>query len=451
LTSRRLDRPVSAVVKGPSSGGKSHTVDRTMAYFPETAFHALSGMSERALAYGDEPLSHRMLIIYEAAGMAGEYQSYLLRSLLSEGRIRYETVEKTSDGMRPRLIEREGPTGVILTTTAVKLHPENETRLLSIPVADTRDQTRLVLLALAADTGEPVDLSPWRALQTWLDHAERRVTIPYAATLAGLVPPVAVRLRRDFGAVLNLIRAHAVLQQASRDHDEDGRIVATIEDYAVVRDLVADLVSEGVEATVSETIRQTVAAVATLTTGDGTSASITQIAKHLQLDKGAASRRVASAREAGYLVNLEDKRGKPARLVIGAELPDDLDILPQPDRLADALRGEGVSIPRNNTSTVQHSKDSASTSHNGVDEPSSVATTPVQQSTPTATGFPHPDRENEECCSVAVLSEGVQTPSPPQVVSTTNHDPLACVECGAQLYVSKPGGRCRTCRERIAS
>src|SRR5215213_11964446 len=75
----------------------------------------------------------------------------LPRSLLSEGRLRYETVEKTSEGMNPRLTEREGPTGLIVTTTLPRLHPENETRLLSLTVTDTQDQTRSVLAALAEE------------------------------------------------------------------------------------------------------------------------------------------------------------------------------------------------------------------------------------------------------------------------------------------------------------
>jgi hypothetical protein len=72
--------------------------------------------------------------------MSGEFATYLMRSLLSEGRVRYETVEKTSEGMKPRLIEREGPTGLIVTTTAVKLHPENETRMLSLTNYLKRDR-----------------------------------------------------------------------------------------------------------------------------------------------------------------------------------------------------------------------------------------------------------------------------------------------------------------------
>jgi hypothetical protein len=44
--------------------------------------------------------------------MSSDFATYLIRSLLSEGRLRYERVEKTKDGFVPRLIEREGPTGL---------------------------------------------------------------------------------------------------------------------------------------------------------------------------------------------------------------------------------------------------------------------------------------------------------------------------------------------------
>jgi hypothetical protein len=51
-------------------------------------------MSEKALAYSDEDFRHRFIVIYEAAGLASDFGSYLIRSLLSEGRIDYEFAEK---------------------------------------------------------------------------------------------------------------------------------------------------------------------------------------------------------------------------------------------------------------------------------------------------------------------------------------------------------------------
>ena len=86
LTSLLLKKPVSVAVKGPSSGGKSYLTESVLCFFPESAYHALTAMSERTLAYSEEPIKHRFLVIYEAEGMASDFATYLIRSLLSEGR-----------------------------------------------------------------------------------------------------------------------------------------------------------------------------------------------------------------------------------------------------------------------------------------------------------------------------------------------------------------------------
>jgi hypothetical protein len=178
------------------------------------------------------------------------------------------------------------------------------------------------------------------------------------AILADLIPPVAVRLRRDFGALLNLIRAHAVLHQASRDRDAKGRVIATIEqDYAAVRELVADLVSEGIEATVPKTVRETVEAVKRLReASSGEPVSVVELARELKLDRSAVSRRVRNAKDRGYLRDLEENLRKPSRLVLGDDLPDDLHILPKPEdvrasmqkRASSNARPDGVQEPHRN-------------------------------------------------------------------------------------------------------
>jgi hypothetical protein len=167
-----------------------------------------------------------------------------------------------------------------------------------------------VLLALAEERDGTPDLKPWHDLQRWLELGERRVTIPYAQVLAEAIPPVAVRLRRDFGGVLGLIRAHALLHQETRERDERRRIVATIEDYIVIRELIGDLVSEGVEALVKPEIREAVGAVEVLHRDGGVPRK--QVAEFLHLDPSAAGRRLKKAEAGGFVRNLESTRGKPA-------------------------------------------------------------------------------------------------------------------------------------------
>jgi hypothetical protein len=353
MTSRLLEKIVSVVIKGPSSGGKSYLVKLMVSFFSESAFCRFTAMSERTLLYTEEPLSHRQLIFSEASGIGGEFQEYVIRTLLSEGFLEYEFVEKTPEGLRPRRIRKEGPTGFITTTTRDRLHDENETRYLSLTVTDTRGQTRQVFKAVAQERTEEPDFTRWHALQEWLEGAERRVSIPYAGVLAEKMGDVAVRLRRDFSVVLSLIRAHAILHQSTRDRDTEGRIVAAFEDYARVRDLVAGVIAEGVEATVPPTIRETVNAVEKIIRrSDAEWATNKALSEELDIDKAAASRRAKSAIDRGYLKNLEDRRGRPAKLVLGEDMPEDTEILPAPEDLRAEMSGcavdrdlEGIEYP----------------------------------------------------------------------------------------------------------
>ncbi len=114
-----------------------------------------------------------------------------------------------------------------------------------------------------------------------------------------------------------------------------------------MHELVDDLVSSGIEATVPATVRETVAAVRTLIgdqprqpllsqvhdEGFVKTSSITEIAKGLNLDKSATSRRVRVAIDGGYLRNDEQKRGRPAKIALGEPLPEDHELLPSPKRL----------------------------------------------------------------------------------------------------------------------
>jgi hypothetical protein len=333
LVSRVLAEPVSVVVKGLSSSGKSYMTEKTLKFFPPSAYIAMTAMSERALVYMNEEFKHRTLVIYEATALSeererteGNLTAYFVRSLLSEGRLSYKVTVRAPGGFATKSIDKEGPTNLILTTTFTELHGENETRLLSIPTNDSQEQTKAIMKRLAQGHHADMDFRRWHALQEWLLRAEHRVVIPYAGYLAEQIPPVAVRLRRDFKSLLRLIEAHAILHQCTRARDESGRILADKDDYLAVRALIADLVASGVGATVPETMRTTVEAVRNADLGEG--ASVRRIAEMLKLDRSAAQRRLTSARERGYLLNLEEKRGRPARWTLGDPLPDELELLP---------------------------------------------------------------------------------------------------------------------------
>ena len=342
LTSRLLRRPVSLVLRGLSSVGKSYTVECVVVFFPQSAYFNRSGMSERALVYSDESFEHRIICIAEAEALAGEGQgAYFLRTLISENRLIYETVEKDGDRFVARLIEKPGPTGVILTTTRLRLDPEVETRLLALTVPDDPALTREIMRSIARRTDDTLDDEQdeaWLALQRWLEvGGERRVIDQdgFLLALAERIPVVAVRLRRDFALIRSLVFAHAILHQATRPRDEHGRVLATLDDYEAVRDLIAGIIAEGIGATVSDDVRETVAAVqSALEANPGESAvKRAQIQAELGLDDRATNRRLMQASEAGFVENTNPGRGKIGLYKVGSSIPDGVDVLPSAGEL----------------------------------------------------------------------------------------------------------------------
>ena len=341
-TTRLFVKISSVALKGPSAGGKSYTVDTILSLLPDSAYVLMTSMSDKALIYLEDDLSHRMLVMAEAAGTEQQdFQDYLIRTLLSEGRIVHHTVERREGEHRGITIVKEGPTGLIVTTTKANLSPENETRLISLEINDTEKQTRAVLENIAGQySGDRISeirhLDQWRAFQDWLAAGQRRVVVPFARVLAEAILIRAVRQRRDFSQILNLVKAHALLHRNHRESDSQGRILATIgEDYREVHRLLADELAEATGGRVSETVRETFEAVRALTASGGiNAANAKQVGDALRIDRSAASRRLMKAVNEGLIENEETRPHRPGRYrcVVGAEITDS-PILPSPEAL----------------------------------------------------------------------------------------------------------------------
>ena len=341
--SQVLDEPVSMVAKGASAGGKSYSTRTTLRLFHPASFYQVTAGSQRSLIFTDEGFEHRTIVMFEATALRevaekrdGDLTAMIVRTLLSEGRIVYDITERGDDGkMGTRRITKKGPTNLIVTTTADNLHHENETRLLSLPVDESGEQTRAVMVRTAlrrnqAEPAGPPDLNPWHELFHWLKHhGEHRVWIPYAGYLAEEAAASVVRMRRDFGVLLSMIEAHAVLHQVSRKRDQHGRVIATAADYDAVRDILSDAFAITSGSKVKPAVRNAIDAVTALG-GAVADVTVAQVAKHLKRERSRASRGLKEAADLGYLENQETRDGRAARYRLGTEvLPDDAAALPE--------------------------------------------------------------------------------------------------------------------------
>jgi hypothetical protein len=258
VLSQITGEPISAAVKGDSSGGKSHLVKAVLEVVPDQAHIDLTSMSEKALIYDEREYAHRTVVIYEAHGEGGEFSSYLIRTLISEGQIRHLTVESTPLGLVGREIIKQGPTNFITTTTLPEMHAENETRIWTLLVDDSPSITSGVLAmqanrARGAFQAGPVD--DLHATFTWLQSVgAKEAVIPFADTLAQAMPDRPLRLRRDFPRLLQLIKVCALLHQRQRQRDVAGRVIADLADYAMIRELVVPIFLRAVAGVTEKTM-----------------------------------------------------------------------------------------------------------------------------------------------------------------------------------------------------
>jgi energy-coupling factor transporter ATP-binding protein EcfA2 len=239
-SSARLAEPLHVTITGSSSAGKSHLMNTVARFIPDEHKKILTGMSAKALLHaGEFEFKHKAVFIAEYEGVAGS--DYPIRTFQSEKGIVYEYVECTPKGIEKKSKLVQGPAAFIQTTTRSRLHPENETRLLFVTIDESPQQTEAILMwqaQKAAGLVPPPDgaiYRPWHEYLRSLSACE--VVIPYADALVPYFPRDKVISRRDLPKLLGLIKVSAYLHQHRRNRDAEGRIVATLEDYQMVRPL----------------------------------------------------------------------------------------------------------------------------------------------------------------------------------------------------------------------
>jgi hypothetical protein len=255
------DGAVRLLRSGASASGKNIVVELTLPLIPEDAVVQISASSPKSLAYFggvDQPdaLKHKIVYIPEAVilaekkreeadGGGGNEFTAMFRTLISEGRVVYQTVT-VQDGGAPETITiiKNGPIAAILTS-ARDIDPEMKTRVMMMETDETGEQTEAIVEHALSDEADRagkesgLDLKPWLDLQLWLEmDAPYRVRVPFRRAIflafrrwrPNFFKIVAMRMRRDVNAFLAAVKASAVLYRAQRE-TEDGAIIATLDDY----------------------------------------------------------------------------------------------------------------------------------------------------------------------------------------------------------------------------
>jgi biotin operon repressor len=327
---------------GPTSAGKSYTLQTLLRLFPKEAYYQIDAGSPRVLIYTEDDLRHRVVVFSEADSMPkGEDNpaASALRTLMQECRLNYKvTITDAFTGhYRVQEVSKPGPT-VVITTSIKGLGPQMDSRVFTVEISDSDEQIQAALMTQAQlELEGAVDPDPALiAFQALLQvKAPWDAVVPFADKLSKRIGQLlqASRINRDFARLLSLIKAVAIVRSEQRELDRLQRVIATLDDYATVYALVNKIYETSVTK-VSDKVRGLVAAVEELKQRRTSPISQSEVARHLGVSRQAVNHVVRVAINQGWLVNAETKKGYPANLDLGEPLPESLG-LPKPEELED--------------------------------------------------------------------------------------------------------------------
>ena len=213
--SAKAGRPIQPSTHAQSASGKNFLWDKTIEFLPEEMVIKRSAISDKALFRTGADLRGAVLYLQEVVGSEGA--DFAIRVLQSDQCLEYEATEKMPDGTFGTVVHRkEGPVVVVQTTTKNHLFYENETRVVSLYVDESEEQTQRITdnyKRVAAGKGA-MDLEEReRIVQAWRDAVRLlepgEVIVPYAERVE--IPTSSVRARRDVVKLFDVVRIVAWL------------------------------------------------------------------------------------------------------------------------------------------------------------------------------------------------------------------------------------------------
>jgi hypothetical protein len=227
-----LDRPVSVLVKGPSSSGKSNLVREVLRLFPPEAVILRASLSKMAPVHSPEPLGGKILYVQEYRG--SKDAQYLIRLQQSEGIITHEFTTVRGPHRGTGVSERSGVPVVITTTTADQVSEDDETRFLSISTDESPQQTLAVLEAEIdrSTTNKAPNLKVWHEAMRLVAKRKVSFSLPsWFRFVAHRLPRGQVRMRRDWVRFLIFCKAIALLRSFRKDNKSPKVVKVCFTDY----------------------------------------------------------------------------------------------------------------------------------------------------------------------------------------------------------------------------
>ena len=241
---RLTRKPVSVLIKGQSSSGKSHIMATVSRLFEPNDFIFFSGMSEKAFINSDIDYHNKTLMLGEYAAVKSPEGDSFLRQAMTDHSVTRLVTWKSNDG-NPNSIKQEikAKFNIFMTTTEQSIHPEDENRYLAFAIPNDPEYiqgvNRMQADFLNGELTEEVDFDYWHKKSEWFKNNIKPVKINYMKDIiATCSNQNQSRLTRDIQKIFSLIEVLAIFSQDEKEKDEQGNILSDIGDYRVIYNII---------------------------------------------------------------------------------------------------------------------------------------------------------------------------------------------------------------------
>lgn len=233
-----------AMIGGPPGCGKSEILNKALELYPSNAYFMITSASSKAISGMGEHLKNKALIFAEGYNLEKDSElTEHVRSLQSEGHIKYARQEKVAGKYVTTIDHVSGPMSLVTTTIKDSLEGQLSDRMFTIHPNTSEKQVQEILkhTAYAAagkkKTLDPETIQAWKAFHEYLEPYD--VLIPFAGEIYSNMETSGLpkKANRAFSRVLYAIKSVTILHQEQRELSADNKLVAEISDYALVYQL----------------------------------------------------------------------------------------------------------------------------------------------------------------------------------------------------------------------
>jgi len=253
-TSRKLSKPMSAIVRSESGAGKSYLMECVAELMPPEEVQYFSRLTPQSLYYmGRDELVHKLLIVDERDG--SEESEYPIRTLQTRRKLTLAVPIKdpSSGRIKTKMLEILGPISYMESSTSATINPENLNRCFELYLDDSQAQTERIMAAQRrARTLAGIAQDHRRESVLARHHNAQRLLRPlkvvthFADHLK--FPAQWLRTRRDNERFLSLLEIVTFLHQYQRpvkiSPDGVEHVETTLEDYRITYGLARTIFTQ---------------------------------------------------------------------------------------------------------------------------------------------------------------------------------------------------------------